>query len=100
MNIVSGCNQLTPLAIPPEHLARLQVGQVLDRDPVTKIVTQVSFVRRNRAGRDVVALTLSQGAGMFHADYIYDRTTGLLAGQAIVDPAAFTRLDYVVTGTE
>ncbi|HZK79685.1 MAG TPA: hypothetical protein VFC46_01430 [Humisphaera sp.] len=100
VNMVSGCNQLTPLAIPPEHLARLQVGQILDRDPVTKIVTQVSFVGRNRTGRDVVELTLSQGEGMFHAVYVYDRTTGLLAGQAIVDPAAFTRLDYVVTGTE
>ena len=97
---VTGCNQLTPLAIPPEHLAKLVQGQVLDRDPVTKITTTVTFVGRDPRGNDVAVLSSSQGPGLYRTDYIYDRTSGILAGAISTDPTLHMQMTLFLTGRE
>jgi hypothetical protein len=83
---VSGSGQFTPLAIPPEHLARLRQGQELDRDPITKIALTVSFIGRDQRGNDIVALVETAGQGTQRTDYMYERTSGLLLGMSVTDP--------------
>ncbi len=100
VNVVSGSSQLTPLAIPPEHLARLKTGQILDTDPVTKIVTAVQSIGPDDAGHQCVIIRQSQGAATDTFDYCYDRTTGLLMGVSEDNPAAFMRVRQRVTKVE
>jgi membrane-associated protease RseP (regulator of RpoE activity) len=94
---VSGSGQFTPLAIPPEHLARLRQGQELDRDPITKIALVVNFIGRDQRGNDIVALTETAGQGTQRTDYVYERASGLLLSMSVTDPGVAATIQVQVS---
>jgi hypothetical protein len=66
-----GHSQLHGLWIPPEGLAKLHEGQVIDEDPVTQMKTVVADAN----GATVTILSRSAGGEL---SAVYDRSTGLL----------------------
>ncbi len=68
---IAGTNQLGGFWIPPEALTRLQPGQQLDDDSVTRVRCTVEAVD---AGR----VTLLESGTEHQTRYVYDRQTGLL----------------------
>ena len=70
LSAVSGTAQFGGLWIPPRAMGMLRTGQVLDRDPTTGIVTQVTST-----GNGVVISQISRGQRI---DYGYDRRTGMM----------------------
>lgn len=82
-----GPAQVGGLWIPPNVLAQLTPGRVLDRDPVTRMTTVVG-----QAGRpDIVMITESHDGQRL--DYGYDRGSGMLVyvGLLEIDPVTGTR---------
>ncbi len=69
---VDGPGALTPLAIPPEVLAGLRAGQVIDRDPMTGFTLSVT-------GGDAQYAALQSAGPTQTFTYIYERSRGLLA---------------------
>jgi hypothetical protein len=69
---LDGPGALTPLAIPPDVLAGLRAGQVLDRDPETGFVLGVA------AGEAGFVILRSAGPTQT-ITYAYERSRGLLA---------------------
>jgi hypothetical protein len=76
---VSGSVQYGGIWVPPQALALLQPGQVLDQDPLTQFEVRVE----NVAGDHVV---LAEVGKLQRTDFTYDRTTGLLMGWSHSDP--------------
>ena len=98
---VCGPGQLTPLAVDPADLAKLKAGQELDRDPITKAVTVVSYVGKNKAGRDVVVITeAAPGQGQQRGDYTYDAASGFMIGTSLTNPVLSQVTQIALTGKE
>lgn len=68
---VDGMGGLCPLAIPPEVLAGLRTGQVIDRDPLTGFTLTVS-------GGDARYVSLQAAGPIQTITYVYERSRGLL----------------------
>jgi hypothetical protein len=77
-----GPMSLTPWAVEPADLARLQQGQELDRDPVTRLVTWVSYVGPDARGRNVVVISTGTPGrpDQQQQDASYDANSGLCVG--------------------
>ncbi|MCE9561770.1 MAG: hypothetical protein K8U57_06915 [Planctomycetes bacterium] len=73
--LVCGPAQFDGLWLPPAGLRKLRTGQVIDRDPYTKMEVSVSRVGRDADGRDTVVLTSANPLQRF--DETYDRETGM-----------------------
>jgi hypothetical protein len=71
-------NDFGGLWIGPTAAAKLTAGQVLDEDPNTKTKTVVSAV-------DNGTVTITQSNTATQAKYVYDKSTGLLAGSEWFD---------------
>jgi len=99
-DLVGGPVQITPVAVDPADLARLQQGQVLDTDPATKMVSTVSFVGRSRMGDVLVVTTAAPGPRQQRVDTVYDRSTGLMVGSAITDPMTGMASQVTLTGKD
>lgn len=69
---VRSAHQLTGLWIPPEHCAQLQLGQVLDRDPIVGTTVSVGYV-------DADSVTLVQQGPRQEFRFTYRKGDGLLA---------------------
>ncbi len=69
---------MAPLAIPPDVLAALTVGQIIDRDPLTGFTVRVV-----NADAQYVALQ-SDGARQSFM-YVYERARGLLLRKVTQD---------------
>lgn len=74
--LVSGRGSVGGLFIPPAALGQLQVNQVLDQDPITRISTVVSYVGPAPDGRAVVGI--AEVGNKFRADYVYETQGGML----------------------
>ncbi len=71
-----GSAQFGGLWIPPQGLAQLRPGQMLDADPITRVTVSVGQIERTSQGTDGVWITeANQG---FRADYLYDRASGVM----------------------
>jgi len=88
---LSGSHQLLPIAIPPRALARLRNGQVIDKDPFTKINTFVSFIGRDQTGNEVVTLTEYIDENAMRMDYVYESNSGILTAMQFSDPMLHTK---------
>lgn len=73
--LVYGRAQCHSLWIDPAVLDKLQEGQVLDEDPLTKMKTAVTHVRA-----DSIAIESISGGGEIGSEY--DRRTGILSGSS------------------
>lgn len=65
-------HQFTGLWVPPEHCAKLQLGQVLDRDPIVKTTVSVSYV-------DADVVTIAQLGPRQEFQFTYRKRDGVLA---------------------
>jgi hypothetical protein len=88
---VSGMHQLLPLCIPPQSLGQLRNGQVLDKDPVTKVNTFVSFIGQDTSGNNVVTLTEFIADNATRTDYVYEAASGILCAVQMTDPTLHTQ---------
>ncbi|MCC7351478.1 MAG: hypothetical protein IT446_13000 [Phycisphaerales bacterium] len=88
---VSGNHQLLPLCIPPQSLAQLRNGQVIDKDPITKVNTFVSFIGQDPAGNDVVTITEFIAENAVRTDYVYEAASGILCAVQMTDPPLHTQ---------
>jgi hypothetical protein len=70
-NSVNGAGSLPPLAVPPDVLAGLTVGQVIDRDPLTGFTVRV-------VNADAQYVALQTDGPRQSMMYVYDRARGLL----------------------
>lgn len=88
-DIARGPLSMTPWVVEPGDLAKLQQGQELDRDPVTRLVTRVSWIGRDAAGRNVVVIRIGTPgrSDQQSQDYSYDLATGLCVGMRSTLPA-------------
>ncbi len=77
-NSVNGPGSLAPLAIPPDVLAGLTVGQIIDRDPLTGFTVRVV-----NADAQYVALQSDGPRQSFM--YVYERARGLLLRKVTQD---------------
>ncbi len=68
---VDGMGGLHPLAIPPEVLAGLRTGQVIDRDPLTGFSLSVG-------GGDAQSVVLQETGPIQTITYVYERNRGIL----------------------
>lgn len=68
---VDGMGGLHPLAIPPEVLAGLKTGQIIDRDPLTGFSLSVS-------GGDAQYVALQATGPIQTITYVYERNRGIL----------------------
>lgn len=68
---VDGMGGLHPLAIPPDVLAGLRTGQVIDRDPLTGFSLSVS-------GGDAQYVALQETGPIQTITYVYERNRGIL----------------------
>lgn len=84
-NSVDGPGALSPLAIPPEVLAGLSNGQVIDRDPLTGFTLSVS-------GADAQYVALQSVGPTQTFTYVYERARGLLLRKIQQDLDRATRL--------
>ena len=84
------------LWIPPDAAASLRVGQELDRDPTTRVVTAVTWRGRSPQGNEVV--TLTQTGDAHRSDAVFDVQTGLLVSARFADHLFVTELAF--TGRE
>lgn len=75
---VGGIGQPGGLALPPDALAALQLGQVIDIDDVTGITVEVKDVCQDANGRNIVVLLASNQ--IYSAKVTYDRDTGMMIG--------------------
>ncbi|MFP4055399.1 MAG: hypothetical protein ACLF0G_00845 [Candidatus Brocadiia bacterium] len=80
---VSGLGQFGAIWVPPAALAALRAGQVLDRDPLTQVVTSVSHAGPALGLGRVVAV--SESNAVQRLDYTYDAASGLLVAYGQVD---------------
>lgn len=75
---IGGIGEPGGLALPPDALAMLQTGQVIDTDDVTGITVEVKDVGRDADGRSIVVLFASNQ--IYSAEVTYDRDTGMMIG--------------------
>jgi hypothetical protein len=71
---IGGIGQPGGLVLPPDALASLREGQVIDTDPVTDITVSVKDMGQDAAGRNVVILQAANQA--YSAEVTYDVDTG------------------------
>jgi hypothetical protein len=88
---LSGSHQLLPMAIPPRALAQLRNGQVIDKDPFTKVNTFVSFIGQDPSGDEVVTLTEYIDEKATRMDYVYQLNSGILSAMQFSDPTMNTK---------
>src|SRR5262249_28409633 len=74
--LVFGPAQLGGLWIAPRALAQLRSGQILDRDPVTRVTASVGRIGPIPSGR--VAVTITESGAGEQIDYAYDASSGML----------------------
>lgn len=93
---VSGNQQLCGMWIPPQGLAGLSRGQVIDSDPLTKVVTSVSQV-------DAQAVVITQQSPKQQFEFTYRRSDGLLARAVLREslgiPGMSNVLEFQFAGT-
>ncbi len=75
---IGGIGQPGGLALPPNALAALQTGQVIDTDGVTGITVEVKDVSQDANGRSIVVLSASNQ--IYSAEMTYERDTGMMIG--------------------
>lgn len=73
---VGGIGQPGGLALPPDALATLQTGQVIDEDGVTGITVSVKDIGQDPNGRKTVVLQAANQA--YSAEATYDKDTGMI----------------------
>ena len=90
---VSGHAQVGGLFVSPAGLAKLRQGQVLDRDPLTKVTIQVTGVGGGR-------VTVSEIGQVHRMAYTYDARTGMLVGVVSHDQVLNMRRELRLTGSQ
>ena len=71
---IGGIGQPGGLVLPPDALASLREGQVIDTDPVTGIIVSVKDIGQDAAGRNEAILQAANQA--YSAEATYDIDTG------------------------
>lgn len=90
---VTGIAQLNgPIWLSQSALDSLKKVQDIDRDPITNVVTSVSYVGELQDGTE--AIMLQQTNGTYANQHVYDRKTGRLLYTKQMSPNS---LDYNVT---
>jgi hypothetical protein len=84
VDLVTGSTCFNGLWVPPAGLAALRPGQVLDRDPVTGVVTSVGQGEGN-------TVVLSEATSIQRIDCTYDRASGLMLQYAKTDFHVYNR---------
>jgi hypothetical protein len=93
-----GSAQIGGLWIPPQGLAQLRQGQVLDDDPITKMRVSVGPVGRTPQGRDAVTIA-EDGAGQ-SSEGVYDRASGTLLSYSYTNKILRTKVQLQLTQTQ
>jgi len=81
---VTGMAMIGGLALPPDVLAKLEAGQLLDTDPMTRCAVRVKEI-------GPVRVVISESGEQHRFEYVYSRRTGLLIGWSRTDPHLFGR---------
>lgn len=90
-----GSAQIGGLWVPPQGLAQLRQGQVLDDDPITRFRVSVRSVGRTPQGGDVVAIA-EDGAGQL-TETVYDRASGALLYYSYTNKILNTKIQIQLT---
>lgn len=90
-------NKPDPLWIAPDVLARLQSGQTLDQDPVTKTVIRVGNVQQGPRGQFVEIIHANSAT---EARCGYDLKTGCMVSLQKYDPVQHTTIKMALSGSE
>ncbi len=80
--MATGSVSPNPLWINPSTLAKLEVGQVLDTDPYTKVVTKVGEKTNGPKGP---MITIVMDGGLDASSFGYDMQTGMLVSMHSID---------------
>ena len=75
---IGGIGEPSGIALPPDALANLQMGQVIDVDDVTGITVKVKDISHDIRGRNIAVLELTNQ--VYSADASYDTDTGSMIG--------------------
>ncbi len=90
---VTGVAQLNgPIWLPEKALDSLNKLQSIDQDPITNVVTSVSYIGELQDGTE--AIMLQQTNGTYANQHVYDRKTGRLLYTKQMSPNS---LDYNIT---
>lgn len=89
VKLASGRAQLGGAFLPPERLANLRPGQVLDRDSFTRTEVMVVSHQDNMQGQPILAIRETGPTQRF--EYRYNTRSGMLVGYSRDDQHAFTR---------
>lgn len=73
-----GIGQPGGLALPPEALKTLRIGQMIDRDEDTGITVAVKDIRQYADGRNLVVLSMANDG--YSAEMTYDSDSGMMIG--------------------
>lgn len=77
---VSGLAQVGGLWLPTSIMDQLIPGEVLDEDPVTGVVSHISFKGSAEDGAPLVAIKEESKQGTFYNEFYYRQDNGLLVG--------------------
>jgi len=77
---VSGLVQLGGLWLPPQIMDGLSSGDVLDEDPITGVISRVSFKGPAEDGTLLVSIKEESKQGTFYNEFYYRQDNGLLVG--------------------
>jgi hypothetical protein len=77
-SLIGGIGEPSGLALPPDALAALQTGQIIDSDDVTGITVAVMDISQDDDGNGLVVIQ-SANEG-YSADMTYDASIGVLIG--------------------
>ena len=91
---VSGRAQFGGMWVPPDGLAALRLGQVLDRDPLAKVTVSVTHVGPTPQGRAAVRITEAGPVHQIHC--LYDRATGQMIGMGVIDRQLSHAAEYLL----
>ena len=90
---VAGHAQIGGLFVSPVGLGKLRQGQVIDRDALTQVTTQVAA---GGGGRVVI----SEVGPVQRMDYTYDARSGMLVGVTSYDQVLHMRRELRLTGSQ
>ncbi|MFP4056397.1 MAG: hypothetical protein ACLF0G_05975 [Candidatus Brocadiia bacterium] len=84
--------------LPPQGLGGLREGQVLDRDPLTKVTVSVTGLGAGPSGDRVVRI--AEVGPVHRIEYTYHATSGRLLGYVEKDSAMGQTISFHLTGTQ
>ncbi len=95
--IVTTQNELTPLWIAPESLAKLQPGQTIDSDPLSGLITRVGQTQNGPKGP---MIDIVQGNSVMEIHVGYDLKTGLMVRVDNQNRGTFTHVAFELRSTD